>query len=128
MKILNIILALLFTLFAYFQYNDPDPWLWITIYLVVAVICAFAAFDQYNRWVIIIGLAGLIIYWGMLLPSFISWLGEGMPTITGSMKAASPHIELVREFLGLLILIGVLGWQFFRMKKWSMKNKSTDTL
>ena len=117
MKILNLILALLFILFAYFQLNDPDPWLWITIYLVVAGICAFAAFGKSNRWVIIIGIAGLTIYWAMLLPDFIAWLGEGMPTITGSMKAASPHIELVREFLGLLILMGVLGWQYWRMRK-----------
>ncbi len=117
MKALNIILSLLFILFAYFQYNDPDPWLWIMIYLGVALICGFAAFGKPNPWLILIGLLGLLIYWLLLLPDFISWLGEGMPTITGSMKAESPHIELVREFLGLLILIGVLTWQYFRIRK-----------
>jgi len=117
MKILNIILALLFVLFAYFQYNDPDPWLWITIYLIVAVICGFAAFKKYNRWLILILLGGLGIYWAILLPDFIAWLGDGMPTITGSMKAESEYIELVREFLGLLILIGVLIFQFWSDRK-----------
>lgn len=117
MKTLNIFFALLFTLFAYFQYNDPDPWLWIAIYMAVAIICAFAAFRKYNRWVILIGLGGLIIYWAVLLPSFISWVGDGMPTITGSMKAESEYIELVREFLGLLILIGVLFFQFWQEQK-----------
>jgi len=112
MKILNIILALLFVLFAYFQYNDPDPWLWIAIYLAVAAICGFAAFGKYNRWLIVVGLIGLIVYWAVLLPDFITWLGDGMPTITGSMKAESKYIELVREFLGLFILIGVLFFQY----------------
>lgn len=117
MKILNIVFALLFTLFAYFQYNDPDPWLWIAIYLFVAIICAFAAFGKYNRWIILTGLGGLIIYWAILLPSFIGWVGDGMPTITGSMKAESKYIELVREFLGLFILIGVMFFQFWQERK-----------
>ena len=114
MKIFNIILSLLFVLFAYFQYNDPDPWSWIAIYLAVAVICGFAAFGKYFRWGILLLLTALTIYWAILLPDFISWIGEGMPTITGSMKAESPHIELVREFLGLLILIGTLIFQYRR--------------
>ncbi len=118
MKILNIILALLFVLFAYFQYNDPDPWMWIAIYGVVAVICIFAAFKKYNRWAILILLGGLGIYWAILLPDFVTWLGDGMPTITGSMKAESEYIELVREFLGLLILIGVLAFQFWSERKY----------
>jgi transmembrane protein TMEM220 len=117
MKVLNIVLALLFTLFAYFQLNDPDPFLWVTIYIIVAAICAFAAFGKYNRWVLLIGLLGLSIYFGLLLPDFITWLKDGMPTITGSMKAESKYIELVREFLGLLILIVVLLWQYYRMWK-----------
>ena len=124
MKILNIILALLFTLFAYFQYNDPDPWLWIAIYLAVAVICGFAAFKKYNRWAILTLLGGLAVYGAMLLPDFVTWLGDGMPTITGSMKAESVYIELVREFLGLLILIGVLGFQFWSERKNARPDKA----
>lgn len=117
MKVANILLALLFLLFAYFQYNDPDPWLWIGIYLLVAGICGFAAFGRYNHWLTLATLIGLSIYWLILLPDFISWFSEGMPTITGSMKAESPHIELVREFLGLLILMGAVGWNVWRNRK-----------
>jgi hypothetical protein len=32
----------------------------------------------------------------------------GMPTIVGSMKAEEPHIELVREFGGLLLAVAAL--------------------
>lgn len=117
MKIYNIILALLFTLFAYFQYNDPDPYLWIAIYLAVAVLCGLAAFGKYFKWLSLALMAGLFIYWAWLLPDFITWLGQGMPSITGSMKAETPHTELVREFLGLLILILVLFFQYRSAQK-----------
>lgn len=119
MKMLNLILSLLFILFAYFQYNDPDPWLWIVIYLAVAVVCVFAAFGKKNQWINLAILIGLLIYWAILLPSFIGWLRDGMPSITGSMKAESEYIELVREFLGLFILIAVMFWQFTRSRKTS---------
>ena len=117
MKIANLLLAALFVLFAYFQYNDPDPWLWITIYLIVAGICGAAAFGKYNRWLSLAVLGGLIVYLLILLPDFVRWIGEGMPTITGSMKAESPHIELVREFLGLVILIAALGWNVRQLRR-----------
>jgi len=36
-------------------------------------------------------------------PSFINWIQDDMPSITGSMKAETPYIEHVREFGGLFI-------------------------
>lgn len=123
MKIFNLILSFLFILFAYFQYNDPDPWLWISIYLVVAGICGFAAFNKYNQWVTLTVFTGLVIYWAILLPDFVSWVSGGMPTITGSMKAESKYIELVREFLGLVILISALVWQYFKHRNFLKPRK-----
>ncbi|MFT5800889.1 MAG: hypothetical protein ACI956_000694, partial [Nonlabens sp.] len=38
MKITNIILGILFAIFAAVQYNDPDSWNWILLYLFVAVV------------------------------------------------------------------------------------------
>jgi hypothetical protein len=34
----------------------------------------------------------------------------GMPTITATMKAEAPHIELMREFLGFVIIGGCWFW------------------
>jgi hypothetical protein len=34
----------------------------------------------------------------------------GTPSITAEMQATEPHIEVVREFLGLLIAVVSLAW------------------
>lgn len=117
MKIINIILTLLFILFAYFQYNDPDPWLWIAVYLYIALVSGLAAAKIYNTWLIRIGLLGCIVGLGILLPDFLDWLNSGAESITQSMKAEKPHIELTREFLGLLICGLVLGWHLWQSGK-----------
>lgn len=114
MRLVNIILALLFTLFAAFQYNDPDPWMWIGIYLFVAIISGLAALKIYPTWLVRIGLIGCVIGLGILLPDFIDWLNTGAESITQSMKAEKPHIELTREFLGLLICALVMGWHLWQ--------------
>jgi hypothetical protein len=39
MKIFNSFFVLVFILFAVVQYNDPDPYLWVPIYLYPALLC-----------------------------------------------------------------------------------------
>ena len=39
----------------------------------------------------------------------VEWARLGFPTIVGEMHASSPHIEVVREFLGLFIAVIALG-------------------
>lgn len=43
MIVFNYIFAGLFTIFALLQINDPDPYVWIPIYGVAALICIFNA-------------------------------------------------------------------------------------
>lgn len=116
-KTINWILCVLFALFAIVQYNDPDPWLWILLYGFIAVISGFAAFGHYNRWVVIGGMLICIIGMGMLLPDFISWVQDGADSITGSMKAEEPHIELTREFFGLGVALAALTWHYKKSAK-----------
>ena len=123
MKILNIVLAVLFVIFAVVQLNDPDPWAWVSLYLLVAGVAGFAAFGKYNRYVIWAGLAVSIIWLGILIPEFVRWVQMGMPSITESMKAEEPHIEYTREFLGLFLCIGLLVFEYFQYLK---ANKSTS--
>lgn len=117
MKIFNLFLAALFVVFAAVQFNDPDPWGWAAMYFFVAGICAFAAFGRYHRWGLLGGLAIVLIWAATLAPDFIHWTQMGAPTITGQMKATEPHIELTREFLGLLICGAVLLFQYVRMRR-----------
>ena len=43
MKIFNITFCILFVISAALQYNDPDPWLWIPLYLYGALLCWLAS-------------------------------------------------------------------------------------
>lgn len=114
MKTLNLALALTFLLFAALQYNDPDPLIWMVIYAAVALLFGMAAF---GRRVVRPArvLAIVLLAWAAtMLPGMLDWVRMGMPSITSSMKAEEPHIELVREFLGLLIAGGActfLAWK-----------------
>ncbi|MCB0376014.1 MAG: transmembrane 220 family protein [Sinomicrobium sp.] len=116
-KTIHIIVTILFLLFAAVQYNDPDGWKWILIYLFVAGIVGFGTVGRRDKTVILaaIGISG--IWMLTLIPDFIHWIQMGMPTIVGHMKAEAPHIELTREFLGLVIILAALWWQFRLVKK-----------
>ncbi len=117
MKTLNLILAGLFLLFAIVQLNDPDPWGWTAMYAFVAAVCGFAAFGKTNRYVLWAGIAVALAWMAFLLPEFINWVKMGAPNIATSMKAETPYVEFTREFLGLLICLGALGWQLWRVRK-----------
>ncbi len=120
MKIANIILTVLFVLFALVQINDVDPLKWVLLYGVVALLFGLAAFGYYRRWFVIGVAAILLIEFFRLAPDFMDWIGMGMPTITGSMKATEPHVELTREFLGIFISMAALVFLYFQSLKKSV--------
>ena len=122
MKIFNLFLSALFVFSAALQFNDPDPLLWIGLYISVAVICAFAAFGKYNRWATLLVMAACIYELYLLVPDFTQWINEGMPSITETMKASTPHVEFVREFLGVAIMLAALIFQYARGRLQSMRS------
>ena len=114
MRYFLLFLSVLFVVFGLVQLNDPDPWLWLLLYLYVAAIFVLAFRQQFYRW---LGLGGLVVVvgWALtLVPAIVDWIQMGMPTITGSMKAEAPHIELAREFFGLVLCGIALGWYTWR--------------
>ena len=117
MKIVNGILTLIFILFAAVQINDPDPIQWIIIYGIVAVISGLAIVGKYNKSIILFVISVCIIWMATLIHGVVDWVNNGMPSITGAMKAESPHVEYLREFLGLLIALLVLIFHYFRAGK-----------
>jgi len=104
-KVIDIIIALVFILFAIVQWNDPDPWIWILMYLCVAAIPIMKITGRRNKYyeygLFVLLTIGLVTY----IPSIYQWLQDGMPSITTEMKADTPYVEWVREALGLLISV-----------------------
>ena len=120
MKIFNLTFCLLFVLFAALQYNDPDPYVWVPIYLYSATLCYLAAKQKFYPKAYFVG---FIVYGSYAVYLFfdktgvLDWLQEHQSdSMVQSMKATKPWIEESREFFGLVILIIVLAinWIYFR--------------
>lgn len=112
MKIFNVVFAVLFVLFAALQWNDPDPYIWIPIYLYAAVFCALAATGKYYKGWYLFGIVASLAYAVYLFfekDGVLSWMRDHQAeNIAGAMKASTPWIEDTREFFGLFIIIIVL--------------------
>lgn len=112
MKIFNVVFCVLFVLFAALQLNDPDPFIWMPIYLYGALFCALAAVGKYYKgWYLfgILAFLGYAVYLFFTKDGVLSWMTEHhAENIAGTMKAEKPWIEDTREFFGLFILIVVL--------------------
>ena len=113
MKVFNIIFIVVFILFAAVQYNDPDPYLWIPIYLYPAVLCYLAIqykypIRGYYMGFVIFGVYA--IYKIFDENGVIDWIRFHQATsIASTMKAEQPWIEETREFFGLVIILVVLA-------------------
>ncbi|PSR13175.1 MAG: hypothetical protein DA408_08260 [Bacteroidetes bacterium] len=108
--ILRLTLAALYFFFAAVQLNDPDPLAWMLLYGTTGVLFVVTNFRPLPPLLLQLGLVIILGWMLSLLPDFIHWVKMGMPTIVGTMKAEAPHVELTREFLGLLL--AGLGWLF----------------
>lgn len=121
MKSFNLIFTFLFILFAGLQYNDPDPFLWIPIYLYAAFLCwkAYKGFYHKRLMWLGLGLYGLYaIYLLLDKNGVLSWANEhAAESLVTSMKAEKPWIEETREFGGLLILMAVFALNLYHVLK-----------
>lgn len=121
MKTFNIIFCLLFIISAALQYNDPDPYLWIPIYIIGAFFCFQASrsifYPNLSIAVILIyTLYGVVLFFDKY--GVVSWLKDhDAENIAATMKASKPWIEETREFFGLLILVVVLSINYFVSRK-----------
>ncbi len=119
---LNIVLAMLFTVFAWLQRNDIDPAiydhpsvidaaLWLLFYLLIAILLVVILFRPLPRWLLLVALLACLIEMGRTGPGlYENVFGEESFTMTQvSMTAADPRVELTREFFGAVIaLAGVV--------------------
>ncbi len=121
MKIFNIVFVILFVFSAGLQYNDPDPYLWIPIYLYGAVLCWLAFKNKYYPVAYLTGIFMYAVYAAILFfekDGVLDWYkNHNSENLVQTMKATKPWIEATREFLGLLILIIVLFVNYFYFKR-----------
>lgn len=121
MKVFNIIFCILFIISAGLQYNDPDPILWIPIYLLGAFISYSAISNKYYPLLTLSAIILFVIYAIYLFfdkSGVLIWATEHQAeNIAESMKASKPWIEETREFFGLLILIAVMLINYIKSKK-----------
>lgn len=112
MKAFNIFFIPVFIFFAALQYNDPDPYVWMPIYLYAALLCYLAIKGKYNPVLYIIGLVAYGVYAVYLFfdkTGVLDWATEHHAEgITKTMEADKPWIEETREFFGLVIVMVVL--------------------
>ena len=114
MRYIALLLGLLFLLFAYWQFNDPDPVWWVTIYLVAAY-CSYRAFmGKFNLELLavlaVLYAAGTLNAW-LQMTAWEGFFSEGSGLAMKSMNQ-----ELARESAGLGICLAAVllflatGW------------------
>jgi len=109
MKVLYLGFAVILTIFAVMQINDPDPVYWVAIYGGAALISfgmIRGLFSEFWTAIILGGLAAGLIN---AAPGFFEYIKAGdFSAITGNMQPGS-FIESSREFLGLLFTFALLA-------------------
>ena len=119
MKVVHILFALMFLVFAGLQYNDPDPILWMPVYLAMVVVCILASLGKFYQRVNYLLIAGYVLFSLIYIPGVIDWLRSPDPMLLFSEVAKMDYIyiEETREFMGLMICVVVLLWYISLAKK-----------
>jgi hypothetical protein len=121
-KALYVIAILLFSTFAWVQYNDIDPEIydrpsvidaatWLIFYAFMATLFAVALFRTVPKWLLMVAIVSCLVQLGRTAPGMWENLtGDAPFTLTqASMSSQDPRVELSREFLGALIALLAVG-------------------
>ncbi len=102
LAVANYLMLAAFLFSAIVQYNDPDPWRWIGVYGLAAILSILFALRQFP-WLVAAALGLVALIWaGFLAPSVVGKTSPG--AIFRSYEMKSPEVELAREMGGLLIV------------------------
>lgn len=110
-------ISIIFSVFGIVQCNDPDFYIWMPPYFLVAFVAFSAARSNYYAQLCKLLSIVFLIWMATYLPEFIDWINDGLPSITNSMKAESPYIEFVRESMGLLLCFTAMAYYYWLAKK-----------
>jgi hypothetical protein len=134
----NVLLAALFFVFAWFQRNDIDPEiysnpsfdnptidsvLWFLFYAVIGLAFLFLIRKRLPLWYFVLAVVACLFEMYLSGPGlYENVFGEKSFTMTGqSMSGDDPRVELTREFFGAVIALAAVLFQFWQNKKFRMK-------
>lgn len=124
-KPLNYLLLALFVFSVIVQYNDPDPWVWMTIYGLAAAAC-LVALKQPGQWLLSGALLLLTAVWAATLaPRVLGRVAFGELFEAWEMKDL--RVEEAREFGGLLIVATWMLVLFLRARQTKLTRRDTAT-
>jgi hypothetical protein len=107
-RALDAVFTALFVLAAYLQLNDPDPARWVAMYLAGAVVSALSFAGRARRDVAL-GVAAVAVAWAAIwLPDVLRHVPV-FRDVVGDPMMFKPGVELMREFMGLVIVAGWSG-------------------
>lgn len=127
--IINLLLVLLFGLFAWLQMNDIDPriyenassfdaWSWVVFYGLIAVSFGLAV-ANIRPWPLYLLMIGFCVY-EMIDTGpglYQNLFGDKDFTMMGeSMNARDPRVELSREFFGAVIALVAIGFLWLQRR------------
>ena len=104
----------LLVLAAAVQYNDPDPYSWLALYLAGAGV-SFAALWMPNAWKMPASVAAVAFIWAATLAPAAA--RTSFPELFQSWEMMSTEIEEGREFLGLLLVAAWTSYLAYRGRK-----------
>lgn len=109
--------APLFALAVVVQFNDPDPFPWITIYGCATALCLVAAAGR-TLWRAPVALVLVALPWMLtLVPSVLAFLRSDHEPVAFYMKAGNALEEQAREAGGLFLVVAwfsvfaLYGWR-----------------
>ena len=129
-KTFNALFGVLLVLCAALQWNDPDLYLWIPLYLLAALSCVLAYVQvnaiRFNQVFIGVYLA-YAAYLFVAQDGVWSWMFEHQfDSLTQSMMASAPWIENTREFGGLFIMAVVCAINLWVQRRHASMSNEED--
>jgi hypothetical protein len=123
-KIVSLLGSVAFGLFAYLQFNDFDPdvyvdasrvdaWEWAGFYALISLLFLLAVFGKHSRIALAIGALCCLIQMARTVPGVIENLrGDDFVLTQEQMSPGNTKVELSREFGGALISLAGLAFLF----------------
>ena len=109
-KILHFLFSAILFAFAYLQINDPDPIIWVSFYIVCALVPTLLLLNKFYRLLFWFAVSICVLQICISAPgAYQYFLNMAHEPLMQSMNAEKPYIEECREFLGALIALGLVA-------------------